>query len=396
MAAALRARPQPGGSRPRAGADRPEERALGARRVACRPLDSPALVARAFELKPGEVEPEPFPVGARLRLHRRWPRSRPPRAARAEGGAGQGEGGPRRRRRRWRRRGPGGRRAARARRAGRPREGGGRRSASCARRRPAPGGPRPAAGRPGQRARPWRRRPSPCPRSALSDARARRPAATRCCASSRRSPSTRRPSRRRRRSIVGRAAGAEARQQLFRAYLRAGARALSRSSARPDGAPQRVPGLELAHHARRDPQGRATSWSSTSRASSPPASGDQILRETIDELLAEGWRKILLNLSEVTFMDSAGVGELVAGLRTAASAAGARLKLLNANERVHSTLYIARLLPIFEIYQDEQKRDALRPRSSGRAARPLVVLDQRPRRWDRSRRPSARSSTPGS
>ncbi len=80
--------------------------------------------------------------------------------------------------------------------------------------------------------------------------------------------------------------------------------------------------------------------------------GDQILRDTIDELLAEGWKKILLNLSQVSFMDSAGVGELVAGLRTAKNL-GAGLKLLNANERVHSTLYIARLLPIFEIFRTE-------------------------------------------
>jgi anti-sigma B factor antagonist len=80
--------------------------------------------------------------------------------------------------------------------------------------------------------------------------------------------------------------------------------------------------------------------------------GDQILRESIDELLAEDWKKILLNLSEVTFLDSAGVGELVAGLRTA-QRFGASLKLVNASERVHSTLYIARLLPVFEIYRDE-------------------------------------------
>jgi anti-anti-sigma factor len=80
--------------------------------------------------------------------------------------------------------------------------------------------------------------------------------------------------------------------------------------------------------------------------------GDQILRETIDELLAENWKKILLNLSEVSFMDSAGVGELVAGLRTA-QRFGAQLKLLNASERVHSTLYMARLLPVFELCKTE-------------------------------------------
>lgn len=82
--------------------------------------------------------------------------------------------------------------------------------------------------------------------------------------------------------------------------------------------------------------------------------GDQILRDTIDELLAENWKKILLNLSEVPFIDSAGVGELVAGLRTA-QRFGAALKVLNASERVQSTLYISRLLPIFEIYQDERE-----------------------------------------
>jgi len=82
--------------------------------------------------------------------------------------------------------------------------------------------------------------------------------------------------------------------------------------------------------------------------------GDQILRDTIDELLAENWKKLLLNLSGVSFMDSAGVGELVAGLRTARRF-GARLKIVNINERVQSTLYIARLLPIFEIHDDEAK-----------------------------------------
>ena len=82
--------------------------------------------------------------------------------------------------------------------------------------------------------------------------------------------------------------------------------------------------------------------------------GDQILRDTIDELLAESWRKILLNLSGVSFVDSAGVGELVAGLRTA-KRFGATLKVLNRSQRVQSTLYIARLLPIFEIYQDERE-----------------------------------------
>jgi anti-anti-sigma factor len=84
--------------------------------------------------------------------------------------------------------------------------------------------------------------------------------------------------------------------------------------------------------------------------------GDQMLRDTLTQLLDDRHRKILLNLSEVSFIDSAGVGELVAGLR-ASQRVGAALKVLNSSERVHSTLYLARLLPIFEVYQDE--KDAL-------------------------------------
>jgi anti-anti-sigma factor len=82
--------------------------------------------------------------------------------------------------------------------------------------------------------------------------------------------------------------------------------------------------------------------------------GDQILHDTIDELLVENWKKILLNLSGISFIDSAGVGELVAGLRKA-HRVGANVKLLNAGARVQSTLYIAKLLPIFELYSDERE-----------------------------------------
>ena len=82
--------------------------------------------------------------------------------------------------------------------------------------------------------------------------------------------------------------------------------------------------------------------------------GDQLLREAIDELLAEDKRHIVINLSEVAFLDSAGVGELVAGLRTARRF-GAELKLLKPTGRVYSTLDMARLLPTFEIFEDESE-----------------------------------------
>ena len=80
--------------------------------------------------------------------------------------------------------------------------------------------------------------------------------------------------------------------------------------------------------------------------------GDQILRETIDELLGENWKKILLNLSQVSLMDSAGLGELVAGLKTARNL-GATLKILNQSARVQQSLDISRMLPIFEIHESE-------------------------------------------
>jgi anti-sigma B factor antagonist len=81
--------------------------------------------------------------------------------------------------------------------------------------------------------------------------------------------------------------------------------------------------------------------------------GDQILRDTIDELLGESWKKILLNLSKISFMDSAGLGELVSGLKTSRNL-GASLKILNVSPRVQQSLYISRLLPIFEIFEEEQ------------------------------------------
>jgi anti-sigma B factor antagonist len=82
--------------------------------------------------------------------------------------------------------------------------------------------------------------------------------------------------------------------------------------------------------------------------------GDAILRESLDELLAERFKKILVNLSAVSFMDSAGLGELVAGLRTA-NRLGAELKLMNVGERVQAALYMAKLLPVFEIYDNEKE-----------------------------------------
>jgi len=80
--------------------------------------------------------------------------------------------------------------------------------------------------------------------------------------------------------------------------------------------------------------------------------GDEILRNVVNELLAEGWKKILLNLSGVTVIDSSGTGELVASMKICEKF-DARLKLLNLHERVRKSLHLSELLPVFEVFDDE-------------------------------------------
>lgn len=81
---------------------------------------------------------------------------------------------------------------------------------------------------------------------------------------------------------------------------------------------------------------------------------DEQFREAIDTLLAAGRNQILVDFSDITFMDSAGMGELVSGHRTVERFGGA-LKILNPNKRIHNSLTMAKLLPIFEIYDDENE-----------------------------------------
>jgi anti-sigma B factor antagonist len=80
--------------------------------------------------------------------------------------------------------------------------------------------------------------------------------------------------------------------------------------------------------------------------------GERMLQEAVDTLVASGRTQILLNLSQLEFMDSAGVGELVASHRMV-ERFGGKLKILNAPSKVHKSLSLAKLLPIFEIFDDE-------------------------------------------
>lgn len=78
------------------------------------------------------------------------------------------------------------------------------------------------------------------------------------------------------------------------------------------------------------------------------------LRELIRDLLGKGHNKLLLNLADVTYIDSSGIGELVSGF-TAVSNAGGQLKLLNLTKKVHDLLQITKLLTVFDVHEDEAK-----------------------------------------
>jgi anti-sigma B factor antagonist len=82
--------------------------------------------------------------------------------------------------------------------------------------------------------------------------------------------------------------------------------------------------------------------------------GDVVLREEVNKLLESDRKNILLNLDKVTYMDSAGIGELVACYKRAAEA-GARLKLLNPSGRVSDLLSLTKLQQVFEIYKEEKE-----------------------------------------
>lgn len=82
--------------------------------------------------------------------------------------------------------------------------------------------------------------------------------------------------------------------------------------------------------------------------------GDELdqLRSAVRSLLDEGKKKIILNLAEVDYIDSSGVGELV-GCFTTVRNAGGELKLLNLTQKVHDVLHVTKLYTVFDIKDDE-------------------------------------------
>jgi len=86
-------------------------------------------------------------------------------------------------------------------------------------------------------------------------------------------------------------------------------------------------------------------------------SGDVQLRSIIRDLLDRDEKKILLNLDKVSYMDSAGVGELVASYTTASNRE-ADLKLLNLTSKIRDLLQFTQLISVFEHFSDETEASA--------------------------------------
>src|SRR5215470_18301926 len=80
--------------------------------------------------------------------------------------------------------------------------------------------------------------------------------------------------------------------------------------------------------------------------------GGPILRETVKDLLAKGHRKILLNLAEITYIDSSGIGELISAF-TSTRNQGGELKLLHLTNKIHDLLQITKLYTVFDVRDDE-------------------------------------------
>jgi len=77
-----------------------------------------------------------------------------------------------------------------------------------------------------------------------------------------------------------------------------------------------------------------------------------LLRETIRDLITQERKMILLNLADVPYIDSSGIGELVSAFTTVKKVGG-ELKLLNLTKKVRDVLQITKLYTVFDVYLDE-------------------------------------------
>jgi len=81
--------------------------------------------------------------------------------------------------------------------------------------------------------------------------------------------------------------------------------------------------------------------------------GTMSVRNAVRDILQSGGKKIILNLAEVSYIDSSGIGELVSSYTTVTNSGG-QLKLLSLTKKIHELLQITKLLTVFETFENEQ------------------------------------------
>ena len=82
--------------------------------------------------------------------------------------------------------------------------------------------------------------------------------------------------------------------------------------------------------------------------------GDELLKDKINSVIHQGHTKLVLNLAEVPYVDSAGLGQMVSTLHTV-NRQGGTLKLLNLTKRIEDLLSITKLLTVFDAFENEQE-----------------------------------------
>lgn len=107
--------------------------------------------------------------------------------------------------------------------------------------------------------------------------------------------------------------------------------------------------------------------------------GSIVLQKAIRHQLQEGQTQILLNLARVDYIDSSGLGELVAG-HVAVGKRGGQIKLLHLTLRVRELMTITKLLTVFDTYEDEAEAVASFETSGAEAQEPALVIAQGTRR----------------
>ncbi len=104
--------------------------------------------------------------------------------------------------------------------------------------------------------------------------------------------------------------------------------------------------------------------------------GNDVLRETVAELVRAGRRRILLNLADVSYIDSSGLGALVSGYTTVTGQQG-QVKLLSLTKKVHDLLQITKLLTVFEVFDGKRHVVNIEPDFSDEALNMYLSLQRR-------------------